>query len=358
MMLIDKHLTRSFLVPLAYCLAGFYTIFIAIDLFGNLAKFIKDQASFFGILQYYCFLLPVNLIIIAPVALVLAVLQSLSSLTKNNELTAMRASGLSMVRLMRPYMIGGLIMSILVLLINETLTPGAMTWTRKFTRGQEEKKQDQIQNITYINPEAHRQWHIREFDSNEMVMRDVLVTQTLHDGKGEFELSAKEGRWLDEYLVFKDAKITRYYPNAERIDVQSHAHLEMMEFNEKPSDFLIEYMEPQFMSSWQLIRYLNTRKKQQEETRIEHEVMLHSRLALPWTCFVATMMGIPFGNHTGRKGAFLGFALSLCLFLAYFVLMQFGLWGGRTGLLNPMLAGWLPVIVSVPVAVYMLYRIR
>ena len=98
MKLVDKYLLRSLAVPLVYCLLGFCLIYVIYDLFDNLPDFIDAATPLPEVLRFYALLMPSVLIIIAPISLLLAVLYSLSSLTKNNELTAMRAMPPSLVR--------------------------------------------------------------------------------------------------------------------------------------------------------------------------------------------------------------------------------------------------------------------
>ena len=114
MKLIDKYLLRNLMVPLGYCLAAFALIYVVFDLFDNMSDFIDAKTPLASVLQFYSLLMPSVLIFIAPVSLFLAVLYSLSHLTKNNELTAMRSCGVSLLRLMTPMIAVGLIASVIV----------------------------------------------------------------------------------------------------------------------------------------------------------------------------------------------------------------------------------------------------
>ncbi len=103
MKLLDKYLLRQLLVPLAYCLLTFSMVFIIADLFEHLSDFIEAKTSFLQVVRYYLFILPSYMVFIAPISLLLGILYSLWQLSKNNELTAMRASGASFYRLMVPF---------------------------------------------------------------------------------------------------------------------------------------------------------------------------------------------------------------------------------------------------------------
>ena len=117
MKIIDKYLLRTFMVPLVYCLVGFSMIFVIFDLFDHFSDFMEAKTSLLDILKYYLFILPSILSYIVPISLLLSVLYALSTLTRSNELTAMRASGVSLYRLMLPFMTMGLLFALAVLTV-------------------------------------------------------------------------------------------------------------------------------------------------------------------------------------------------------------------------------------------------
>lgn len=361
MKLIDKYLLRTFLVPLGYCLTAFTLVYIIFDLFDHLSDFIDGKTPVAEVATYYLALTPTVLIYIVPVSLLLAVLASLSSLTKNNELTAMRASGVSLVRLMVPFILVGLAASLAVLAVNETISPNAAYWCKKFVSEQTKIDPDTVHTaeLAFSKDSANRIWYIQRFDTRDFSMRRIEVTQRREDNTEDYKLQAAEGRWMDGYWMFADLNIQSYdeegNPKGPPRFFQSH---EMTEFIEKPVDFLSEIKPPEFMSSAELLRYIRMNDNMQPEALVRRTVDLHFRLAQPWTCLIVTLLGIPFGNQTGRKGAMLGFVLSIGLFFAYYALINFGLFLGKDGLLPPWVAGWFPNLLFLPIGVYMIYRIR
>ncbi|MGA1193782.1 MAG: LptF/LptG family permease [Kiritimatiellia bacterium] len=361
MKLIDRYLLKSFLVPLFYCLAAFTLVYVIFDLFDNLSDFIDGKTPVSRVSFYYAALLPTVLVYIVPVSLLLAVLASLSSLTKNNELTAMRASGVSLMRLMLPYVLVGLMASLIVLFVNESIGPTASYWCKKFISEQKQANPDAVHTaeIAMNKETAGRIWYIREYDTRSNRMRGIEVTQRREDGSEEYKMQASEGQWLDGYWVFTDLNQQFYdlYGNPRGLPKMFQTR-EMYEYTEKPVDFLSEVKPPEFMSSAELIRYIRMNESAQPEATGRRMVDLHFRLAQPWTCFVVTLLGIPFGNQTGRKGALRGFILSLGLFFGYYAVVNFGLFLGKDGALPAWIAGWLPHILFLPLGLFLVYRIR
>jgi lipopolysaccharide export system permease protein len=300
---------------------------------------------------------------IVPIAVLLAVLYALSQLTKSNEITALRASGLSMVRLMMPFMSAGLVISILVAIVNETLGPSSAFWCRRFVS--EQKKDDPnmayiYKQIGYKNEKRARVWVINEFDIRTYEMRNVEVVQQRPGGASdEYEVKAKSGRWLDGKWWFADVAIQYYNEEGHPSGPPRYMlNREMTEFSERPSDFLNEVKDPEYLSAKELKRYIRTHPQFEESTLTRYAVDLHYRLALPWASFVVSLLGVPFGQQTGRKGAFLGVALCLALLGGYYGLSFGAMALGKHMLLAPWLAGWLPNIFFFTVGCVMVYRMR
>src|SRR5207249_5482713 len=127
MRLLDRYLLRELLIPLGYCLGGFLVFWIAFDLFSDLGAFQQQKLKPLEIGEYYLALLPKLLQdIVAPAALLLALLYTLTNHARHHELTAMRAAGVSLWRLCLPYLAVGLLFSVFLLLLNEHWLPNSL----------------------------------------------------------------------------------------------------------------------------------------------------------------------------------------------------------------------------------------
>src|SRR3989442_4414851 len=98
MRLLDRYLLRELLVPLGYCLSGFLIFWVAFNLFSEMGEFQDNKLHGGDILQYYVMRVPEFLVIVLPIALLLALLYTLTSLARHQEITAIRAAGVSMWR--------------------------------------------------------------------------------------------------------------------------------------------------------------------------------------------------------------------------------------------------------------------
>jgi lipopolysaccharide export system permease protein len=191
-------------------------------------------------------------------------------------------------------------------------------------------------------------------------MRGLELTQQRDDLSDEWKIQAKEARWLDGRWWFKDVVEQRY-------DAESNP-LGPARFIAQPRDVRPERgpgllperhqgpRVPLLHANW--CSYLETHQQRDPAALNRIRVDLHYRLAEPWTCLVVTLLGIPFGAQTGRRGAFLGVALSIGLFFAYYVLIHIGLSLGKNMVLSPWVAGWSPNALFLALGAVMTYRMR
>lgn len=364
MKLIDKYLLRTVFMPLLVCLSAFTMIFVVHDLFDHLEDFIKAGTSLANACQYYLYLLPSLLVYIVPVSLLLATLYSLSLLTKNNELTAMRASGVSLYRLLVPFAAIGFIASIAVSYVNEKVGPASAYWCHQFlnvekSRG-EEVDVNIVENHPLKNELHHRLWLIEEFNSATYQMKGVFLTQERADGSRETEYTAESASWLDGSWWFRKLIIQNYDERNHPMGAHREEDLmEMTGLTETPKDFLNEIKyNKEFMSAAELKQFVAIRPNLGEDSRANYITDYHYRLAMPWTCLVVTLLGIPLGSETGRRGAFLGVFLSISMFFLLYITINLGLAWGKSGALQPWLAGWAPVLLFGSIGGTLLYRMR
>lgn len=119
MRLLDRYILREFLIPFGYCLAGFLIFWMSFDLFQDLPELQRDHLHFLDYIEYYLWKVPELLIIVLPVAMLLALLYALSSHARYHELTAMRSAGISLWRISLPYLLVGFVASLWLFALSE-----------------------------------------------------------------------------------------------------------------------------------------------------------------------------------------------------------------------------------------------
>src|SRR5690606_7421578 len=111
MRLLDRYILRSFLVPFLLCFFGFLAIWLVFDLSDNASNFIDGKVGASFIVRFYLAQLPQFAVIALPVGLLLALLYSMSRMSRSNEIIAMLSAGQSLGRLLIPLMVMGVLMT-------------------------------------------------------------------------------------------------------------------------------------------------------------------------------------------------------------------------------------------------------
>ncbi|HWH70770.1 MAG TPA: LptF/LptG family permease, partial [Candidatus Sulfotelmatobacter sp.] len=125
MRLLDRYLLRELLVPLGFCLSGFLIFWITSDLITGLGQLQEHKLLARDIAELYLVKMPEFIVLVLPIALLLALLYALTNHARYHEITAIRAAGISMWRLCLPYLSVGLVASLTLLVCNEFWVPNS-----------------------------------------------------------------------------------------------------------------------------------------------------------------------------------------------------------------------------------------
>jgi lipopolysaccharide export system permease protein len=360
MKILGQYLFSNLLKPLLYLLLLFCLLAIIADLMDNAGDFLKTGTSAATLAHYYALQLPSMVIFIVPICLLLATLYSLSSLTRHSEIVAMRASGISIYRIVRPYLLLGFICFGLTALVNEYTGPKYAYRAHQLLESQKEASDDvYFEQIPFKNPTAGHSWYIESFDTRNYTMRGVTLRKLRPDGSDEIKYTAKKGMWMDSRWWFEDGTIQRFDQNnnldgaAETFQVR-----EMRELPEIPEDFMGEAKDTAHQSSFELLKYIRTHQFLSTETLVSKAVDFHHKLTMPFICLIATIIGIPVGAHTGRKGAFAGIMLAIGMFFGFYALQFFMEYLAKQMIIVPWVGPWTSVIVFFFIGSAMIHRMR
>jgi lipopolysaccharide export system permease protein len=350
----------NLLKPLLYLLLAFTLLFIVADLIDNASDFLNSGASPLMMVHYYALQLPSLVIFIVPICLLLATLYSLSMLTRHSEIVAMRASGVSIYRIVRPYMLMGFICFLFTAVVNEYTGPKFAYRAHQLLESQKHASDDvYFEQIPYRNPTAGHTWYIEKFDTRTFTMEGITLRKRREDGSDTAKITARKGRWLDGRWWFEDGSIQRFDQNNNLAGTaETFQTREMRNLPEIPEDFMGEAKDTAHQSSLELWKYIQTHQHLSPETLNSYEVDLHHKLTMPFICLIATIIGIPVGAHTGRKGALAGIMLAILMFFGFYGL-QFSMeYLAKQMYLIPWVGAWSAVIAFYGIGSYMIWRMR
>jgi len=356
MRLLDRYLLRELLTPLAYCLCGFLIFYVAFDLIFHIAQFQEARLTPFDVVKYYAATVPEVLAEqVIPVSLLLAMLYALTNHSRHHELIAMRAAGVGVWRLAAPYLAVGAVLGGVVLVINETLSPGA------------DERAREILLLRKIGPKSRvvtGRIHFRSDDS----VRDWVIDGGMNRLTGELlqpqvrwtsqqpgfprQILAASAQFRDGQWVFADADVWVWDKDQSTISPEFKIALpESPEWIRTEIDCKALAQDrngaakrPQ-LSIAELVSYLRFHPHLSPEQSPVYYTQLQGRIAEPFTCMAVALIAFPFGARSGRHNVFVGVASSIFICFTYFIVQRITFGLGTAGDLPPVLAAWLPNIV-------------
>ena len=353
MRILDRYLLREFVGYLVLGLLGFIVIFIVVDLIEKMDVFLDHRAPWGLVAQYFLNLAPDVVVKMLPVSLLLATFLTLGQLNKFGELTAMRAGGLSLVRILRPVLAvaAGCVLASLVL--GELVVPAA-------TRSRQQIFEERIQHlqravpseradVTYLG-RGGRIWLVGLYLVHEKRMHEVSL-QEFRAGVLTRRIDAAEASWDGDRWVFVSGYVRRFQGGVEQ--AEGFQRLAVNGLGERPQDFAKEGHRPDEMNWFELRGYIE--RLRASGARVENYLVdLHLKLAFPLICLVVVMIGGALATRMRMQGAALGFGLSVAISFFYYGVLRAGQALGHNGALPPYVAAWGADVLFGTVAVVML----
>ena len=365
MKIIDRYLLREYIKPVFFCLTGFVMIYVVWDLLGHVSKFINAKTPLTVVAKFYLFMLAPALPMLVPASLLLATLYTLWNMTRTNQITALKASGISLQRLMFPFVLVGILFSLALLAVNETYVPGMAMWAKQFKQnGYKPMDVHIVKDIRFINGRANREWSIDEMDyKHPNILKGVKIVQERPDRTKQTEIYARRAEWLDgEWWLFKIRSRDfnsdgNPMGNPEFAD-NSELGKPLAMLTETPEDIVASNKDLEFCSALEILNHIRYQPNISRQARAGFRYDVHSRLAMPWACLVVTLFGIPAGAKSGRQSIVNAMLLVVLVFLAFYALNFAGLFLGKQRLLTEWIAAWLSNIVFLTFGIIMSYKLR
>jgi LPS export ABC transporter permease LptG/LPS export ABC transporter permease LptF len=359
--LVDTYVLSSFLFYFALCLASFVALTQVYNFFELLGDIVAHHIPLSKVFKYLFFLIPQLIYDTLPYSVLVAVLVTFGILTKNNEITAFKACGVSLFRLAAPVLLVSLLLSGGLGLFDFYYVPEANV------------KQDALRNEikgkppqTYLRPD--RKWikgqesqiyYYKYFDTTENVMGGVSVYELDPD---TFHLlrwiSADRAQWQPgiHAWIFQNGWV-KDFKSVQSADFKTFQATTFPELKETPSWFLKEVKQDKQMNFVDLERYIAELQKSGFDT-VKLKVQFHQKFSVPLFALIMAMLAVPFSFLVGNRGAMAGVGVSIGVAIAY---KGIGLLFEKIGNVNqlpPELAAWAPDTLFGLMGLYLLLRMR
>jgi LPS export ABC transporter permease LptG/LPS export ABC transporter permease LptF len=362
--ILDEYVVREFLNTFFLVLAGFVLLMLVFTFFELVGDIIRNHIPLMTVGEYLVNLTPSMLYQIAPLAVLIAVLVTFGVLNRNSEIVAMKATGISLYRLVVPIVSMSAVLAVGLFLFDQYYLPQA------------NRKQEALRSTikgrppqTFLHPEQKwifgqphtgepsRIFYYQFFDPGNDVFANFSVFEF---DRSTFAISrrifasrvfwdTRTGSWLFQNGWVRD------FDGATQTRYQDFKFTSFPEIHEEPTYFTKESLQSQEMNFGQLDRYIRDLRQSGFDT-MRLRVALWHKLAYPLIAIVMAVLGIPFALSMGRRGSLSGIAVAIAVALTYWVVD--GLFGamGNVNYLPAALAAWSPDVLFGLTGGYFLLR--
>lgn len=356
--ILDRYLIIQFLQTVLFGILAFTIIFIVIDAMENLDDFIDQDVPALKILHYYFVFAPEMIKLMTPVAVLFSALFTAGKAASLSELTAIKASGVSLYRFMTPFIITTFFITLLSIYFGGFVVPSAnkikinieQVYLKKnlsFT-GSNIYFQDtrtRIVSISYFddNLDQANRISIQEFDPNELTR---MISRT---DAARLNYDSTNNIWIAHNGVerkFLSKQEANYFSS-----------LEITDLNFSPDDLLKKQQKTAEMNLSELQELIDAQRKAGNDptpTLIE----FHSRFAFAVTPLIVVLFGLPISANKRKGGLAAQVGINILVTFIYLVFMKISQAFGKNGALDPLLTAWLANLIFLVGAVYNVWRSR
>ena len=356
---LDVYVLRGFSFFFFLVLVVFVALFMIVTLFELLPDIVKNNASSSVVAGYFFFLLPQVLHWVMPLAVLLAVLVNLGTLTKTNETLAAKAGAISLYRMSVPLLIVALLLSVGVYFMQDYLLPYS------------NQRQDEFRNRikgraaqTYRDPlrkwmagSKNQIYHYNYFDPERNAFAGISVFDFDPENFGLRRWTfASSGSWNGQGWILENGW-SRSLQSDGGIAYEAFERRDSAQMEDGPDYFKKEVRTASQMSYPELRLYIDDLSQSGFDTS-SLTVDLYRKLSFPFVSLIMAIIAVPFSFTTGRRGAFYGIGISIVIGIGYWAAFEFFDTLGGINRLSPLIAAWFPNLIFGLSGIWLLLKVR
>ena len=358
--LIDRYIMRLFAGVFALVLVSGLAIYVVSDLSERVDDIFNNKITADVVLDYYKYLSLQIVYDISPVAVLVTTLIVFGILSKNNEVTAAKALGVSLYRLALPAVMAGVLVAGMCVVLQARVLPAANARVAQL--------KDRIKGRPSLRTyrRADRQWlfgqgryiyNYLRYDSEKQMLRRLQVFEFDDEYALTRRLFSNTAKYLGDKTWLFEKCWVRSFEGREMLSYETFHEPMKDYYPETPDYFESEFKRPDAMNYGELKDYIGE-VKASGQLAPELEVELYKKVSLPVASLVMALVALPFSFRLGRRGTLYGIGIGVVLGMVFFALFAFSSTLGETGALPPLLAVWSPSILFSILSGYLLLGVR
>jgi LPS export ABC transporter permease LptF/LPS export ABC transporter permease LptG len=358
--LLDDYVLRDFFIYLGMIVSAFMVLLLVFTLFELLGDILRNQTPALVVAEYLLNVSPYLLYSVAPLIMLLAVLITFGLMNRSNEITAIKATGTSVYRIVTPVLVAAAILAAGLFFADQFYLP--------HTNKRQEALHNQIKGKppqTYLRPD--RRWifgqhndiyYYQFFDPDRDQFANLTIfqldparfaiTKRIHADRANWNRSMS--RWIYEQgwqRSLHSAAIADY----RTFDVSTFPEL-----SEAPSYFKKEVKQYSEMNYEELHRYIRDLQQSGFDV-VRLRVQLYRKLSFPLITLIMAVLAVPFSLSAAKKGAVTGVAVAVGIAVVYTVVSRLFEAMGDISQLPPALAAWSPDLIFALMGAYLILKI-
>jgi lipopolysaccharide export system permease protein len=359
MSLLHRYISLEFLRIWGLTFGALLLVSQIIEIFTRLRRYADHAMPFNAFSAFLLLHLPQTLLILLPIATLIAAIVALGLMSKRRELLAMRTLGLSPLYIAAPILLFGVVLSGALMAANWSLIPAATRQSEWIKNVKLLGKQESVlfgQNRLWLQLDRDRIMNIQLVHP----VLDVLYGVSIYRLDASFDLvelieagsiEFKDGRWI---IV----QGTRWRFPADRsvvVEALQHAPIDL---GKVPADFRSVVVDPDEMGNTQLWHYIDQLRRSGLDSA-RYEINYYAKLAIPAVTLLMVMIGIPLGMRGGRWPQLAqGISVAILISIAYALVQAYTMALGDRAMLPPVVAAWSADGLLVIVGSGLLWRLR
>lgn len=355
--ILDWYIIKKFIGTYIYAILLIISIAIVFDFNENLSKFTQYHAPWRAIIfDYYANFIPYYSNLFSPLFVFIAVIFFTSKLAGNSEIIAILAAGVSIKRLMRPYMLSCVVIAGLTFYLNSFVIPHGTVIRQNFeTLYRNSKKNTSAEDIQLFvakNTTAYIQNYDDQYKrgygfslvkiKNKKIVSHLTAMEIQYDTIADSKYHWKLSNW--KIRTLKGLKE----------HIQSGATKDTVLLME-PTDLVYSKGQQETFTSPELLDYISKQTSRGSGNVVQYEVEFHKRIAMSFSSFILTIIGLTLSSRKRKGGMGLSLGIGLALSFSYIMLQTVSATFAIQDNTPPMLAAWIPNIIFAIVA-YFCYR--
>lgn len=359
MRILEKYIVRDFIAAFFFCVSLLIVLGVIGDILGFLDDIFKNNIPIKSILAFYVYLAPFAFVNMAPFAALLGAVYVFNSLSKNQEVTAVITSGLSLWRLLKPVIFATAILCLITFIVNDKLVPATMEKANSIRRNELERGEGNagpvIKNIALYG-DGNQIIFAKSYSPRLKTLNNLIIHKNSDDKTVTEKICARQAKWNGKAWEGDDVIAFKVTPEGDFNGDPEVSKRAVLSIKEKPGDFISNQWDPRYMSYRQLQEYIKAFRGTSPLTVRRLVVDLLYKFSFPFTALVLVIVGVPFSIETGRSNALIGMAKGITVAMLFLPVMAFSLALGKSGAIDPFLSVWLAQILFVLVGAYYINR--